>query len=243
MRRTAPRSIVISERISKDIERVGQRGDDIGGHEAALGAEPGRFAHAVAPAAAARRASMPLARKAAIVPVRTSPVPAVASVAGPEPQTSTPSPGAATSVSAPLRRQTRPNCSTARPTASSRCASTQSLDAEQSGELAGVGREHRRCATLERLEPVEAVGVDDRGHSVPISSRRTSSRRASSLPSPGPIATAPAFFTASKTSSSGRLTASRSVVSSTGSDSAGAATASSPRPRGTRLPPPAALPR
>ena len=57
---------------------------------------------AAAAAAAASRGSMPLARNAATTPVRTSPVPAVASAGARPTWTSTPSPGAATSVSAPL---------------------------------------------------------------------------------------------------------------------------------------------
>jgi hypothetical protein len=54
---------------------------------------------------------MPFERKAATIPVRTSPVPAVASPGFPKSQTRTPLPGDATSVSAPFRRTTAPTSS------------------------------------------------------------------------------------------------------------------------------------
>ena len=68
---------------------------------------------AAAPAAAATCASIPLARKAPTMPVRTSPVPAVASEGSPSAETMRPRPGAATSVSAPFRRTTQRKRSTA----------------------------------------------------------------------------------------------------------------------------------
>ena len=52
--------------------------------------------------------SMPLARKAATIPVSTSPLPAVARPGFPRSATRTPRPGAATSVSTPLRSTTAP---------------------------------------------------------------------------------------------------------------------------------------
>ena len=214
-----------SERI-EHVENVGQRRDDVRGDEAAFGAEQRGLCAAVAPAAAARRPSMPFARNAAIVPVRTSPVPAVASDGGPKPQTSTPSPGAATIVSAPFSRQTQPKRSTARAAASRRCASTHdgstpsrpASSPECGVSTVGASRSNGSSSN-------SASASTTAGSSVSTSSRRTSSRRASSRPRPGPIASAPAFSTASKTSSSGRFTASSRRVSSTGSDSAGAATA------------------
>ena len=54
-------------------------------------------------------------------------------------------------------------CSAPRRTASSRCASTHSdSHAEQPRELAGVRRQHGRGRALDRLELVERVGIDDR---------------------------------------------------------------------------------
>ena len=55
---------------------VRQRRDDVRGDEAVFEPSRAASAQAVAPAAAARRPSRPFARNAAIVPVRTSPVPA-----------------------------------------------------------------------------------------------------------------------------------------------------------------------
>ena len=77
---------------------------------------------AKAPAAAAVRASIPFARNDAITPVRTSPVPAVASAGVPEVETRTPSPGAPINVPGPFSRTTHRKRSTARRRASSRCA-------------------------------------------------------------------------------------------------------------------------
>ena len=89
-------------------------------------------------------------------------MPAVASDGGPPAQTSTPCPGAATSVSAPFSRQTQPNVSAACRTAAKRCASTHA-DSTPSmpRELAGVRREHRRRRAPNGLELEERVGVDD----------------------------------------------------------------------------------
>src|SRR5215207_3651405 len=181
---------------------------------------------ATAPVAAAVRASRPFARKAATTPVSTSPVPAVASAGTLSLTTHTPSPGAPTSVSGPFRRTTQANRSTARATASSRCASTQadsSPSRRPSSPEWGVSTVSASRATGSK--PSSASASTTAGTPVSRSSRRTSSRSLSPRPSPGPIARARALSAAASTSSSGRLTASRTSVSSTGSDSAGAATA------------------
>src|SRR5215208_3984009 len=184
---------------------------------------------ATAPAAAAVRASRPLARNAATTPVSTSPVPALASAGTLSLTTHTPSRGAPTSVSGPFRRTTQPNRSTARATAWSRCASTQadsSSSRRPSSPEWGVNTVSASRATGSK--PSRASASTTAGTPVSRSSRRTSSRSRSPRPSPGPIARARALSAAAITSSSGRLTASSTSVSSTGSDSAGAATATYP---------------
>ena len=99
------------------------------------------------------------------------------------------------------------------------------LAAEQPAELARVRSQHRRRGPLERLEPEEPVGVDDRRQR---RSPRAGAGRAPAArvarPRPGPSASDPCRGTASTTSSSGRLTASSSRDSITGSDSGGAQT-------------------
>src|SRR5215211_6975877 len=158
---------------------------------------------ATAPAAAAVRASRPLARNAATTPVSTSPVPALASAGTLSP--------------------------TAHATASSRCASTQadsSSSRRPSSPEWGVSTVSASRAT--GAKPSRASASTTAGTPVSRSSRRTSSRSRSPRPSPGPIARARALSAAAIMSSSGRLTASSTSVSSTGSDSAGAATATYP---------------
>src|SRR5262249_58701372 len=86
----------------------GRGGGPLGRGRTGGGASRDAMPCATAPAAAASRPSIPFERKAAITPVSTSPVPAVASDESPYPATSTPSSGAATSVSAPLRRTVAP---------------------------------------------------------------------------------------------------------------------------------------
>ena len=94
---------------------------------------------------------------------------------------------------------------------------------EQPAELALVRREDRGRRAIERLELVQAVGVDDGRRSVsaskPADELLRSPRRARAERERA------GALDASNTSSSGRLTASSRRVSSTGSDSAGAATA------------------
>src|SRR6266536_2232568 len=70
--------------------------------------------HAAAAAAAASPAPSPFARNADTTPVRTSPLPAVASAGVPRAQTQMPEAGSAISVSAPFSRQTQPNFSAPR---------------------------------------------------------------------------------------------------------------------------------
>ena len=119
---------------------------------------------AIAAAAAASCGSSPLARNEATIPVRTSPVPAVARAGGPRSQTIVPASGVATIVSAPFRRTTarnRARCFACR--LQSMCCNPVGVALEEAPELARVRSEHKRVAPLDRLEGEEAVGVDDRG--------------------------------------------------------------------------------
>ena len=144
---------------------AGSRCEEVARDEAGLRAERGVAASpcATAAAAAAVPGSRPFARNAATTPVRTSPVPAVASDGGPRSQTTSLPSGEATIVSAPLSRTTAPKRSAASRAAASRWASTHASHAEQAAELARVRREHGRRVALDGLEPEERVGVDDRG--------------------------------------------------------------------------------
>ena len=150
---------------------------------------------AVAAAAAARRGSRPFARNAATIAGQD-----VAGAGGRErrrrraAQTSVPSPGAATIVSAPLSRQTQPKRSAARARGLEPVrVHPRRLLAEQPAELARVRREHGARPPVARLELVERVRVERRAAARARAS--SSSRRAPSpprsRPRPGPIATAP----------------------------------------------------
>ena len=107
-----------------------------------------------------------------VTPVRTSPVPAVASAAVPWSQTVTEPPGDATSVSAPFRSTIAPNASAAVRAASSRCSPTHSESRPRrraSSPACGVRTVGR--APRHRLEIEESVGVDDRGQVEPVEQR------------------------------------------------------------------------
>ena len=153
--------------------------------------------------------------------------------------TSTPSRGAATSVSAPFSSTTAPKRDAARRTAASRCASTSPrLDAEQPRQLAGVRRQDGRRGALERLELPERVGVEHDRQLEPLEQDAdelaravaAAEARARSRPHPRarpPRATASAARGSSRpaeSSGSGRLTASSSRASITGSVDSGTAT-------------------
>ena len=94
------------------------------------------------------------------------------------PSTSTPAPGAAISVPGPFSRTMQSKRSTARRTASSRCASTQDDSSPISRpELAGVRRQHPRRGPVAGLELPERVSVDDDGE------RRLARARVGRMPS------------------------------------------------------------
>ncbi len=165
-----------------------------------------------------------------MTPVSTSPVPAVARAGGPRSQTIAPLPGATTIVSEPLSRTTAPK--TLRALASGLepvRADPLRVRVEQPRELAGVGREHRRCGSFERLESKSASASTTAGRSIVSRSVRTSARRPEPRPSPGPRAIAPARSAAAvivSTASSSvqpTLTASTTSDSATGTDSDGTA--------------------
>ena len=114
------------------------------------------------------------------------------------------------------------------------------VDPEQPRELARVRRQDRRRAPLERLELPERVGVDDdRQRRAARAGSRTRSRVPSLRPRPGPerdgvralrrlehaVGGARQQARPPESSGSGRLTASSSRASSTGSADSGAATA------------------
>ena len=164
-----------------------------------------------------------------MIPVRTSPVPAVARRGVPDADQRS-APGAATIVSFPFRRTTHVEA-LERPVdgLETMRVHPRRLDLEQTGELAGVRRQDGRALPLHRLETERA-----RRHRRPLagrvssSSRRTSCLASSPRPSPGLSASALARLAASKASSSGRLTASSSRISTIGSDSRGAQTVTYP---------------
>ena len=154
-------------------------------------------------------------------------MPAVARDGGPPAQTSTPWPGVATSVSDPLEETGATERLGHLPNGGETVRiDPLGLDAEQARELAGMRRQHRGRRPLRK------------GSSSNSASASTTSRQVCLLEQP-PHELAPALvppeagayrerarlLTASKTSSRGRFTTSRSLPSSTGSDSAGAATA------------------
>ena len=181
---------------------------------------------------------MPFARNAATMPVRTSPLPAVASAGVPSEQTQTPSPGLATSVSAPFSTQTQPKRSAARRAASSRCAETQ-LDSSPSSraELALVRGQHGRRLRSNGSSSKSPSASTTTGTSSSASSRRTTSFG----PVPAPQAGTErdrarlsgelgdrldrARRDPSTVLGHGSLTASRSRCSKTGSVESGTATA------------------
>ena len=208
-------------------EHPRKRLDHVARHEArGSGRPPSRRASAPSlPAAAAIRGSSPLERNAAMIPVSTSPVPAVARAGRPG-QTIAPCPGAPTSVPEPFSRTTQPNRSTAWSSASSRWASTHedSTPSRRASSpecgVSTVGAFRSNGSSSKR-----ASASTTAGRSVSSSSRRTSALSPSPRPRPGPSASAPARPTASNTSSSGRFTASSTSVSSTGIESLGAAIA------------------
>ena len=149
---------------------------------------------AAAAAAAARRGSRPFARKAATMPVRTSPVPAVADQASSATKTSTPASGEATIVSAPLSRQTQPKRSAARRTASSRCAFTHA-DSSPSSRASSPA-----CGVSTARGPHSpgssscSASASSTTACAPAASSSARSDAASPLrPRPGPIARAAAF--------------------------------------------------
>src|SRR5438034_660289 len=196
---------------------------------------------AVAPAAVASRASMPLARNAAITPVRTSPVPAVARLGWP-PSTSTPDPGAAIRVPAPLSRTTHPKRSTVRRTASIRCASTHDASSPMSRPSSPeCGVRTRGAGQSPGSSSQSASPSTTTGSRASASTRRTSAFVPSLRPSPGPIASAPALSASSSTTptassvtrpsssaGSGRLTASSTHVSNTWTAGSGPASVTYP---------------
>ena len=85
-------------------------------------------------------------------------------------------------------------------------------------------REHRGRVALDRLEPAKAVRVDHGGQ-VALGEQAPDERLPALAEARAERERARALRRSSKTSSIGRFTASSSRVSSTGSDSAGAATA------------------
>ena len=97
-----------------------------------------------------------------MTPVRTSPVPAVASEGGPSAATSAPSPGAATSASAPFSRHDAAEAlGRLGDSGEAVRGDPGGLAAEQPAELALVRGQHDLALPVERLEPEEPVGVDD----------------------------------------------------------------------------------
>ena len=101
-----------------------------------------------------------------MIPVRTSPVPAVGERGDVAAETDErPSPGAPMSVSAPLSRTMQPKRSTARASASRRCASTQpDVSPMQPRQLALVRREDRsgRCASNGSSSQSASASTTDR---------------------------------------------------------------------------------
>ena len=165
-RRTAPRSIVISERC---IECPESTFGSASSRSLAIIPAPAEASIAaqwcaVAPAAAARRASMPLARNAAITPVRTSPVPRRREARSHQPSTSTPAPGRGDQRPGALEQD-----DAAEPV--DRAAHGREpvrvdpggLLADQPAELAGMRSQHARRGPLLGLERQERIAVDDRG--------------------------------------------------------------------------------
>src|SRR5262245_47836205 len=154
---------------------------------------------ATAAAAAASCASSPFARNAATIPVRTSPVPAVASAGGPKSLTTTPEPGAATMVSGPLSRTTAPKRSAPVRAASSRCAPTQaesfprSLPSSPAWGVRTVAAPRSTGSSSNRASASTTAGRSMRSRR-----SRTSARRPSPRPSPGPRASAPTRSAASE---------------------------------------------
>ena len=116
---------------------------------------------AVAAAAAPRRRSSPLARNAARIPVRTSPVPAVASPGASASATSTPCAGRGDDRVRALEQAdaAEPLGAAPRGLEPVRVHPAGAL-AEQPPELARVRRQHGPCAPLPRLELVQSVGVE-----------------------------------------------------------------------------------
>src|SRR5262249_54077652 len=158
-------------------------------------------AQAVAPAAAAIRASTPLATNAAMTPVSTSPDPAVASEGGPSPHTSGPSSGEATIVSGPFSRTTQRNRSTARRIAWSLCVEIHA-DSTSSSRASSPEWGVRTVAACRAKgsRPKRASASTTTGRSTFSSRRLTSFRVSASRPRPGPTASADARSAASKTS-------------------------------------------
>ena len=142
------------------------------------------------------------------MPVRTSPVPAVASDGcAVAPRRARPRAARRRACRRPSAARPQPNSEAARRTASRRCASISSrVGAEQPRELAAVRRQHASApARANGLELPERVRVEHDRQLEPLEQRRARARACPSLrPRPGPIATASARSAASSTASAAR---------------------------------------
>ena len=241
--RIAPRSIVISLRCMRLVSRESarQRLDHVARDEAVA---LRRFVRARAAArrsrgrGGARCGSMPFARNAAMTPVRTSPVPAVASDGRPQ--------GADERRRGPARDERvraledDDAAGSAPPPpapSASRCAAIPSTRApSRRASSPSCGVRTRRRGALARLELGERVGVDDR-RQISISASRRPDERLRLVPAePGADRErASPWPPRRRRRSSGRFTASSTSVSSTGQRLGRAPRSSrSRRRRGTR---------
>ena len=129
---------------------------------------------------------MPLARNAAITPVSTSPLPAVASDGGARSHTTGPPPGTDHDRVGALQQDDgrvllgRTVCG----------VEPVSVDlggrlTEQARQLARVRSQHCRRLALDRLEPEERVGVDDRRERRPLEQLPNETRNIGLAPEPG----------------------------------------------------------
>ena len=136
-------------------------------------------------------------------------------------------------MSGPLRSTTAPYRSAAVRAASSRCAPTHAESrTEQPRELARVRREHRRRLPRHRLELEERIGVDHRrkvealeqppDERLPPLAPPEARARSQARPLARP---ASAIVSSAEPSRQPVFTASRTSVSTTGSDSSGTASA------------------
>src|SRR6266542_4883123 len=158
-----------------------------------------------APAQAASAGTSPRARNAAMTPVSTSPVPAVARTGPPVAFTCTRPPGSATRVGFPFNRTVVPLSEASERTLATRSAPTSAPASRANSPAWGVRTRSAASSfassSTRRANAVSPSASTTAGTGVASTSARTNASVSSVLPSPGPTATASTTWSRSRSAS------------------------------------------